>query len=269
VVPTEAYRRWRIEQVWMNAVKIADGVVDGDLSPSTGTPEEFFACFSDALFGFGEHTTMSARAMLEFAPWIYVVRACREMLAFDPLEMMREIWREYSPDASRIIAGEPVADAETIARAHCSYLMIYRLVGLILGLGEALAARLAELDTANRVAADIDVDWPRDARKRQLAVSREALEAAGISVEEVLAHAGSIEDLARVDGLASWCIAQAQEHRRWLEQVGLPGLRAEVIPHLRPRRRRTSWDRQLVYRLALFEHCEHRWSKCVAANQGR
>jgi hypothetical protein len=267
LVPTDAYRRWRIERVWMTAIMIIDCVIDGDLSPTRGTREEFFAYFSELLFGFGEPAAMSEDPMLEVVPWLYVVRACREMLGFDPIGMMREAWRDYSGDASRIIAGEPVADARTIERAHRAYVTIHRLAGVMLGLSEEQARLFAELDVPNRVAADIDLDWPRDARRGQLAVAREQLREAGISVEEVLANAGSLEALAQVRGLSRWYIGQVREHRHWLQETALPRLRVEVIPYLRPRLRRTSWLRQLEHRSVLFDRCERRWRRYAPADQ--
>jgi hypothetical protein len=262
---TDAYRRARIERMWQSAILHIDAVIDEDLPASEGTRKLFFDYVTTLVGAFGEREVMERPAMLEVVSWLYVVRACREMLGFDPIETMRQMWADYSPDAVRTLAREPVTSAETLGRALSCFVTSYTFAGRILGLSEERARLLGELDTPSRTAADTLRDWLQDAQARRLMVPREELDRRGISVEDVFAHSSSWDSLALVDGLAEWCIEEAREQRVWLEETVLPRMRMEVIPYIRPRWRRSRWLLQLKSRVDVFARGERQWRQRAGA----
>jgi hypothetical protein len=267
-IPTDTYRRVRIERMWHSTLLHLDWVIDDDLAPSRGTRRQFFDYFDTLVGAFGEPEVMDRRAMLEVVSWLYVVRGCREVLDFDPIEPMKEMWNLYAPDALRVVAEMPVTDAETLGKAHRCFVMSYWLANRILGLDEERARLGAELETPTTIAADTMRDVLRDAQAGRLSVPAEELARRGITAEAVFAHSTSWRTLALVEGLAEWLAEWAGTQRVLLEEKVLPTLRKEVFPYVRPRWRRSRMLVQAQHRLDFLRSYERQWRHRADAARG-
>lgn len=233
-VPTGAYRLVRIEQSLERAMRGLDDIVDGDARPTSGTRQEMFAHVTRLLAGFDDPRALQEQAQPEDLVLIYALVASRRLAGIDLLPGLRTLWDDYTPDARRIMRGDPVADRVTIARSHRAYVRFGYLCALLSGLSEDRAQLAARLDVPNLTAFDNLVDLARDARAGHLNIPREALEEAGIDPSDMVG-VSSWPELIAVPGLLDWYLSEVERHATHWEDEALPVLMREVAPYIRPR----------------------------------
>jgi hypothetical protein len=263
-IPSRAYRGFAIQQTFARAMIGFDRVVDNDAPPSTGTRQTFFDEVTYVIENLADPGSITRRSFREILALIYTARATTKYLAFNPAGDMQQIWRDYTPDAVRIQADEPVAKGETLELAYHAYFRLKVLEGLAFGLNAEKATLFAELDTRSSLMRDMLEDLVRDAQMNQFAIPQEEFDRLPFSAADLHGHSGTFDGLAKeVPGLALWCVTQAQQHGSAWENELLPKLIAEVLPYIQPAQARRWCRAKWQQRDRFFRECAQIWQGYV------
>lgn len=238
------------------AFRMIDEVVDDPRSADHLSRERFVSHIDTLLSHWGERQWLQDPATRVDPALIYTLSA-GSLAEVDTVHQLRAVWADYLPDVQRHLDGVPVADRATIQRVHHAYVLLEQLSAMLLGLDARRALLFAELDAPARTAKDDLWDLLSDIRTGLLPCCREELDERGIDLAQLLS-CRTFEDVARVRGVAHWCVDRAERHRQtW--QEALPVLRREVVPYIRAR-----WDvwlhtQEFEARLATLERIAQTW----------
>ena len=246
---------WRLVQLLECAETMIDDVVDGDRPSPCGTRKEFLGHITRLLTHCAEPWRLREPAVPVDVVLVYLLRAAPVLVGVDLTAPLQEIWDDYLPHAEGIIAGEPLANRETIKRLHRSFRGVMEVVATLHGLSPERARLFAECDEPSRTACNNLLNLGRDAARGQLQISREEVDENGVDPARLLQSRSWWE--LRESGIAPWCVAQAESHRAQCS-AALPRMR-DVLSQIEPRSAARVYEREWRSRLKWLDQIADTW----------